>query len=150
GEVWKNAMPKNRMSDATNVRRRNCEPSIEQRVSLGAEYERLSRARSGAPPDVILHQLRGIGRIRARRAGDVRRITKRGIRGGNLAHQPLEFLRLRAVEYWRENRIVHRGRSAKNSDFLIGRRISDANVEEKTVELRFGKRIGSLLLDRIL
>ena len=42
------------------------------------------------------------------------------------------------------------GRGAQDADLFVLRRIADANVEEKAVELCFGERVRAFLLDRIL
>jgi hypothetical protein len=60
-EIRKHAMPQHRLRYASDILRRDCRPSGEQRVCLGAQHERLPRARAGTPSDVPLDEV-GRGR----------------------------------------------------------------------------------------
>ena len=62
---------------------RHGESSGEQRVRFGAEDERLSGARTGAPAHVALHEIRRASIVGARRAHERRRVAQHGVGRGH-------------------------------------------------------------------
>ena len=67
------------MRDPLNVFRSDGKASLEQRVRLGAEDQRLSGAWSSSPPDVLLDQRREIGLVWAGRTDQTRGVVERRV-----------------------------------------------------------------------
>src|SRR5258706_692333 len=143
-------MTEDRPRDAQNVARRNGETPREESVRLGAEYQRPPRTRSRAPSDILLHHLTRVRFRRPSRARELRRESQSRFGCGNVADHSLQRARRITADHWHQRlRLGARGR-AQNSYFRVLVGISYADVEQKSIELRFGERIGPFLLDRIL
>src|SRR5689334_579064 len=115
-----------------------------------AEDERLSGSRTGAPANVAFDEIRRVTVVGARGSHQGCGVAQYGICRGDAANELLERDELARAKYggkWFAGRA--RG-AAENGDLLLFFRVADANVEQESVELRFGKRIGAFLLDRVL
>src|SRR5512138_2023594 len=149
-EVGKNAMTQHGARNTNDVRGSDGESSREKGMRLRAEYECLSSARPCSPSHVLLHDFRCIRFSGTRCTSEARSETQSGISGGNVTNETLKCARLLAIDHRTKRLEVSTSCGAKNSNFRILVGISNANVEEESIELRFGKRIRSLLLDWIL
>jgi hypothetical protein len=91
-----------------------------------------------------------VGVVRPRGAHERRGVPQHAVGRGNFARQTLKLDQFARAENRLELFGFGAGGAAKDRDLFVFLRVSDANVEEEPVELRFGQRVRALLLDRVL
>ena len=115
-----------------------------------AEDEVLDGARTSSPADGVLDPLRGFGLARAGLADDRDGVVVKVVGNGDAADELLKGDDFLAVDELGK-RLLRGSRSfAGDAFFLLGRWIIDLDEKHEAVELRFGKRVGAFLFDRVL
>src|SRR5438105_1000373 len=143
-------MPKNRRRHRLDVLDIDLGPAIERGASAGAHDQRLSPARADTPENPVADELwRGAFRM-PRRANQSRYVIDTKVAYRNAADDMLKLEQFVGPKH-RFDGVAHvAGGDAIDRPLIRFIRVIDVNLEQEAVELCFGKRIRSLLLDRIL
>src|SRR5512141_1515228 len=115
-------------------------------MRLCAEDQCLACARTCTPSDVLLHCFGCIGLGRTCGTREPRSKSERSVGGRDVANEPLKRARFFAIDHRSQRLEIRPGCRPQDSNFSVFVRIADANVEEESIELRFGKRMRSFLL----
>ena len=122
---------------------------IEQRARPTRQHQRLGRARSGAPDDIVAHQ-GFIGRFRAAVAHQSQDGIEHGFAHRHRPHQRLGCQQLRRIEHPHRRGFGRPGGRDQHAAFAGEVGIGNLDLQEKPIQLRFGQRVGAFLLDRVL
>ncbi len=149
-EVQQNAMPQNGLHQRGDIFVGHVIAALHQRPGFGRQYQELRRADAGAEVDVLLDEI-GRGRIgSASGAHQVHGVARDGIRDRNHADHLLEVENLFGGGDRLGLRDVRGGGEVQHLHFVVGREVIEQHVEDETVELGFGQRIGAFELDGVL
>ena len=123
---------------------------VHQCPRLGGQYQVLGCTRSGAPVHPFIDEARR-GAVTGATALHQIDGVMRDVFGDRYArHQILQFEDAVGVHHHFQFRFVTGGGGQGDFHFLIPCRVIDINDEHEPVQLRFGKRVGAFVLDRIL
>src|SRR5258706_6811241 len=148
-EIERHTVAQDRMRKRDDIVDRRRKASFEQRPSPDREHKGLARARRGSPGDEVPYILAGAV-VRTSRAHQAQDRLDDLFADRKAAHQ-----RLRPHQGFGIDDALRRPLVADRCrhqhllfGFAVG--ITDIDLQQETVELRFGKRIGAFLLQRIL
>ena len=150
GEVGDDAVVEDGGGDRFEVFEGGHVVSAESGAGFRTEDEVLDGTRACAPADGVLDPLRRLGLSRPGLADDFHGVVVEVVRDGHAADELLESDDLLAVDEFGKRLL--RGSSGFAGDLflLFGGWVFHLDEKHEAVELSFGQRIGSLLLDRVL
>ena len=144
------AVTEHRVGDGFDVFGADVEATFQDGSGFGADNQVLPGSRSGSPGEVFASEPGSILFLRPRGADQVSRVNVNVLGHGYPAHDFLEGEDLLAGQCGFESRLVAAGGLFEDAKFLGSRRVVDHDVEHEAVQLRFGERVRSFLLDGIL
>ena len=119
-------------------------------VALGTQHQVLHRTGAGTPGDVLLGEPGSNLVLGPRRPGQVDGVAADMVGNRQPTDDLLQVEDLFTVEHGVDLHLDIGGRRLGDLEFVLGCRITDADIEHESVKLRLGQRVGALLLDRIL
>ena len=143
-------MCQNRLSNLQNIFEADHVASVQGGSGFGAENQILHRAWPGSPSDQWLEPIWSFVGVGTRPAGQVDSECVDMVWDRNAPDQFLKTDNVFSVKDVFQLRQRGTGCAARDLNFFVAAGIVDLNQEHKPVQLRFGQRIGSLLLDRVL
>src|SRR6266850_903640 len=149
-EIWNDPMAKHRADNPADVIFVGRMPALENGAGLCAEDQVLRGSRSRAPTQPVLNELRCAGRFRPRTGHNIHGVGDDMVGNRDAPDQVLKEQNLLRPEDVIELRSIHTGRGLDDLELLLFRRILQPQIEHESIELRFGKRVGAFLLDRVL
>ena len=150
GEVDEDTVTEDGRGDGFDIFQRGHVGSAQCRTGLAAEDEILNGTRTGSPADIFLEPLGGVRRIGAGAANDFDGVVVNVIGHGDPADEALKLENFLTGQEGIQRCLVDTGGFTGDAFFFRSGRVIDVDEEHEAVELCFGKRVGSFLLDGVL
>jgi hypothetical protein len=149
-EVRDDAVPQDRVGQRLDVLDRDVEAPVHQRTGLGAEDQRVRGAKPGAPLHPFLDEVELLAAPRPRVVGQTHGVPRHFVGNQHLPHVVLDAQDVGAVK---DSVRLGPGGARRIGDHLhlvVFGQVGHHHVEQKSIELSFGQRIGAFELDRVL
>ena len=143
-------MTQRRSSHGLDILEAHVETTLRQRPHFARQNQALSTTRTAAEAQVLIRHRGGSVRLRMRREHEAHGVVLHMRGDRNLPDELLKLHQRRAIEHLAHVRLHAFGGARDDFGQLGGGGVADEQLEEETVELRFGQRIGAFLVDGIL
>ena len=148
-EIGEYTVSEYRKGHCPDVFRCHCKSAVKDRSGFCRENHVLSGPRAGPPSKPIFDELGRIFLVRPSCPDQIDRIVDHVLSGWNLADELLDQNNIAALKY-RLNIVLDRLSGGHHDIALfLPCRVVDIDRKHETVELGFGERISSFLLDRV-
>ena len=124
--------------------------AFQERAGLGAEHEKLSSARAGAPTGPFVDEVRRAVLMRARSGRQFHGVADDFLGDGHLAHDIMKAEHVFAGEQRFNERGRFGGGPRDHGDLLILGQVIHHDIEHEAIQLRLGQRIRAFHLNRVL
>ena len=149
-EVQDHPMPHRRQEDAADIVKADVVAAVEEGADFGGESERLGAAGTAPPAEVLIGRRRGERAIGMRGEDEADDVVLQVFGQDHFADELPPLQDFGAVHDLRRFGELVLGRAVDDCIQFIARAVADDELEKEAVQLCFGQRVGSFLLDRVL